>query len=700
MAKTKELRGKLTLDISSFRNSLRSAMSIVAANATAARSVFRGAFVIPASVISAPFRTAFAGVTGMARTAASQVKGIMGAVGIAGLIGGAIGGAVSLGGSIGAAANFETAGLQFETLLGSAQAAQKRLAELAKFGAETPFDLPEVLASSKVLQVFTKGVLASGKGLTLVGDIAAGTNQPFQDVAFWVGRMYDALSSGRPAGEAFFRLQEMGAISGDLRSKLEKMAEGGATDKMQGKLKSLAETAASGGKDIQELEDKLTYLQQSLDGASVKQQSGIERQVAQLQDKIASKRGDFTRTTEEINKLQTSMQGAGGNAGRIWEEFTKGTSQFSGGMKKLSGSFSGLMSNFRDTFGAIQRAFGFPIIDALKPVIAWAIANLSTLEGHARNLGTQIGAFITGVFESAKEGNLAQFLFGEEWGAKLNAAIEGVKEFFTLLQSGEGIQKLFEGAKEAMKTAGDYFIGGIKTGLDILGTTLATLFSGDTWSGFANTLVGAAQIFGGALLEAFQDPVIYFQTAIEHAVNQAVVAISKIYDYMSAAPRAVASVATLGLANIPKPSEVIKGQLPGMFENAEKSFDDILTERKAAGGTFLGYNPQELRNIGTSTLGRGGETLAAVGSNLSQEVMKNVQEYAPATYFREMPRVEKRWTAEEMSADLDSRAQATDDKALMDQLQSLKIMEGEMLNQSEQISLILKAVELGLTTSS
>lgn len=124
-------------------------------------------------------------------------------------------------------AEFETFATQFETLLGSGALAKERLDELAQFGVETPFELPEVVEASRTLQVFGGTALATGENLRMIGDIAAGVNQPFQDVAFWIGRMYDAMQNGQPFGEASARLQEMGALSGDTRRKLEDMQKTG-----------------------------------------------------------------------------------------------------------------------------------------------------------------------------------------------------------------------------------------------------------------------------------------------------------------------------------------------------------------------------------------------------------------------------------------------------------------------------------------
>lgn len=115
----------------------------------------------------------------------------------------------------------------FEVLLGSAEAAQKRMDELVTFAGQTPFKRDDIFEASRILEVFTRGALSTGEGLKMVGDIAAGTQTEFIDVALWTGRLYDAMDAGRPVGEMTSRLMEMGAIGGDARDRIERLAESG-----------------------------------------------------------------------------------------------------------------------------------------------------------------------------------------------------------------------------------------------------------------------------------------------------------------------------------------------------------------------------------------------------------------------------------------------------------------------------------------
>lgn len=124
-------------------------------------------------------------------------------------------------------AMIETSEVAFGTLLGSAQAAQERIKSLYAFAAATPFEFGEVIAANRILQVMGGNALASEKGMRMVGDAAAATGRSFQDVAFWMGRLYAGLQTGTPVGEATMRLVEMGLITGDLKRKLDALAEAG-----------------------------------------------------------------------------------------------------------------------------------------------------------------------------------------------------------------------------------------------------------------------------------------------------------------------------------------------------------------------------------------------------------------------------------------------------------------------------------------
>jgi len=113
-------------------------------------------------------------------------------------------------------AEFERYETQFGVLLGGADAAKARLAELADFGAKTPFELPEVVRADKILQGFglhseesAKKFGFAGKDIrTIAGDVAAGSGASFEEISGYLGK----FASGA-TGEAIARFQELGIVT-------------------------------------------------------------------------------------------------------------------------------------------------------------------------------------------------------------------------------------------------------------------------------------------------------------------------------------------------------------------------------------------------------------------------------------------------------------------------------------------------------
>lgn len=91
-------------------------------------------------------------------------------------------------GAISAAADFETAAVSMEVLTGSAETGRQVMADLAKFAAETPFEMPELNSATTKLLAF--GVSADELIPTLkaVGDISSGIQAPIAEIAEIYGK--------------------------------------------------------------------------------------------------------------------------------------------------------------------------------------------------------------------------------------------------------------------------------------------------------------------------------------------------------------------------------------------------------------------------------------------------------------------------------------------------------------------------------
>lgn len=178
--------------------------------------------------------------------ASGQIKGIgkevsglgkvLGTVGAAaGMAMAAVGAAVAAGfamavkSSIEVNAQLETTTLQFETLMGDAQLAEEHVASLFEFAEKTPFETGPIIDASLKLETFGGAALNTKDNLYLLGDAAAATNAPIDELGFWVGRLYANLQAGQPFGEAAMRLQELAVLSPQARQEMEALQRAGAS---------------------------------------------------------------------------------------------------------------------------------------------------------------------------------------------------------------------------------------------------------------------------------------------------------------------------------------------------------------------------------------------------------------------------------------------------------------------------------------
>jgi len=151
-------------------------------------------------------------------------------MGFVAMAAGVAGAAAALWKTIQTAFRFEAITTQFKVLFKDLQRAREHMEALADFSARTPFQLEGIADASRLLEVFTGGVLNTEAGLKLVGDAAAAAGRDIQEVAMWVGRAYTAIKAGQPFGEAAQRLQEMGLLTGEARAELERLQKAGASN--------------------------------------------------------------------------------------------------------------------------------------------------------------------------------------------------------------------------------------------------------------------------------------------------------------------------------------------------------------------------------------------------------------------------------------------------------------------------------------
>ena len=154
---------------------------------------------------------------------------IAGGIGVATLAMGALRRAWSfaIDAGIGMNAMLETTTLQFETLIGDADAAEAHVRSLFDFAKRTPFESGPIIQASKMLRTFGGDALDTMENLTLIGDAAAATGAPINELGMWTGRLYAQLQAGRPFGEAAQRLTELAVLTPKARLAMEDLQKSG-----------------------------------------------------------------------------------------------------------------------------------------------------------------------------------------------------------------------------------------------------------------------------------------------------------------------------------------------------------------------------------------------------------------------------------------------------------------------------------------
>lgn len=126
--------------------------------------------------------------------------------------------------------SYETMTVQFKTLIGSMDEARAHMQMLKELGDTPPFSLDAFAKASRSMLVLSDGVLGLKNSLELVGDAAAATGQPVEQMANEFARAYAIIRDGQPITRAVAGLRNMGAITPAVAEKLEDMQKAGASN--------------------------------------------------------------------------------------------------------------------------------------------------------------------------------------------------------------------------------------------------------------------------------------------------------------------------------------------------------------------------------------------------------------------------------------------------------------------------------------
>lgn len=206
---------------------------------------------------------------------------------------------------------------QFKTLLGSVEEAKKRMDELSKFAASTPFALPEIAAASRVLETLTNGAMSTGEGLRIVGDAAATAKRPFEEIAVVIGRVYAGIQQGsNTIGAEINRLIELGLVSNETKIKLQGLMEAG---------KKGGEVWAIVAQDLGRFSGQMEEMSATLEGKLSTMGDAFDEMLRRFsQPLMDTLKSEVDRGTSALEAFGDVFQFFGEETAKTWNAFMAG----------------------------------------------------------------------------------------------------------------------------------------------------------------------------------------------------------------------------------------------------------------------------------------------------------------------------------------------------------------------------------------
>lgn len=393
---------------------------------------------------------------------------------------------------------------QFEVMLGGAEQASKRVDELTTFAGSTPFLRDDIFEASRVLEVFTGNALSTGDGLRLIGDVAAGTKRPINEVAMWFGRLYDGLKSGRPVGDATMALQEMGAMSGETRNMVEELAESG------GNIADIWPTVTGEFEQYNGMMEKMSDNMNNLllgvrafvtNTLMMPWGEGLESAFGPMLQKFREWRGD---NAEVLEGVRNDLKNYGTQFGELL------TKPFYGLGSIVDEAFQ------NDELNSLGERMKFILDESIEGVNQWLQSSgIEKISGFMGDLGETYGGglnkLINGLMGTSDEGDSSIFTTLGELGRE--SAIAFGTAFVDELDPMDLLEKAFGKLKELNIGGGKSLLGHLigddelKEQGSIWGTLLvdAMLLSmaAKFLPGFKGILAGASMLGGGLLAGLF-----------------------------------------------------------------------------------------------------------------------------------------------------------------------------------------------------
>lgn len=166
-------------------------------------------------------------------------------------------------------ANIQGLNKLFAPLVGGADAAKRKVAELVNFAASKNIKLGDAAGAEKMLLTMTRGAFSGTKALDALADVAKGTGNTLGSVSEKAAQFYDTLRGGAAIDGVTEEMRQMGMISQSTANELVKLQENGASagaifDRFKGSLSEFSGAAASAKGDIEGVNEAFESAKKSL----------------------------------------------------------------------------------------------------------------------------------------------------------------------------------------------------------------------------------------------------------------------------------------------------------------------------------------------------------------------------------------------------------------------------------------------------
>ncbi|MBN8459437.1 MAG: tape measure protein [Verrucomicrobia bacterium] len=350
------------------------------------------------------------------------------------------------------------------------------LAGLGKGGAAAlgkGFDIAGVAFKASIGAAMAGGVAAVGVGMK---SVMAAADFEQTKVAFAT-----LIGDAAKAEETLAKLRKLGAETpfefpelADAGRKL--IAFGESADSVPETLRRIGDVSAGVQAPINEIAELYgkARVQGRLFAEDINQLTG--RGIPIIQE-LAKQ---FGVSDSQVKKLVESGQVGFPNIEKAFIDMTSQGGRFSGMMEAQSKTTSGLFSTLKDSINEVFLTLGQPINDALRPLIADAIAMIAKLAPMAAAAGA--------------------------------AVRDAIRFVIAAFQSGQVLELVASSLKLGFAVAVNSLVSGLRLAVSFFWYLIT---DGAMWKGLGETMLGLAAGLGAALLNAIQAPIAYLGAGMD-----------------------------------------------------------------------------------------------------------------------------------------------------------------------------------------